>query len=393
MNLPKRILLGISGGIAAYKAAELSRLLVKRGVQVRVVMTDNAQKFIQQLTLQALTQHPVYTDTFADGTDHAMAHIDLAKWAEAIVIAPATANVMAKLASGSADDLLTTLCLATTAPLILAPAMNQQMWRHPATQANRAILSSRGVSFLGPDSGVQACGDVGAGRMLAPEAIVAQLTQTQELADKTVVITAGPTVEAIDPVRYLSNRSSGKMGYALAQQAQQMGATVVLISGPTALDCPAGVTRIDVHSAEDMYQAVMAHHQQADIIIAAAAVADFTIAEPCAHKLKKHTNETQRQLNLVRTKDILYEVTQVNTRAFIVGFAAETQDILKNAVAKLAKKQCHLLIANQVGYDQTFGKDSASAIALLQSGEQVALAHTSKQQLARQILQIISSKL
>ncbi|MGC8733402.1 MAG: bifunctional phosphopantothenoylcysteine decarboxylase/phosphopantothenate--cysteine ligase CoaBC, partial [Halothiobacillaceae bacterium] len=342
MNLTgKHILLGLSGGIAAYKACDLVRRLRDAGAEVRVVMTEGATHFVTPLTLQALSGYPVRTSVWDEAAEAAMGHIELARWADAILIAPASADVLARLAAGMADDLLTTLCLATEVPLLLAPAMNRVMWANPATQANVQTLTARGAILLGPAAGAQACGETGEGRMLEPVELVARLVEhltppQHGLAGKRVVITAGPTREALDPVRFISNRSSGRMGYALAEAAQATGAEVVLISGPTALPTPKGVARIDVETALQMRNAVMAQ-MPCDIFIGTAAVADYRPLEAAPEKIKKGAE--QLTLTLVKNPDIVSEVAALPERPFVVGFAAETEHVLEHARDKLVRKK------------------------------------------------------
>lgn len=329
----KKIILGISGGIAAYKCAEVTRLLIKAGAEVRVVMTEGAQSFITPLTLQALSGHPVSTSVFDKSAELSMGHIELGKWADLVLIAPATANIIAAMTAGLGNDLLTTLCLASTAPVVIAPAMNQEMYLKPVTQENIATLARRGIRIWGPAQGTQACGDIGPGRMLEPaelvENIARELCIERNLEGINITITAGPTQEAIDPVRYLSNHSSGKMGYAIADAAAQRGANVTLISGPSQLSTPNNVQRIDVLSAEDMYQQV---HQSVDsgcnIFISCAAVADFRASKIWQHKIKKESDTETMTLELVKNPDIVASVAALTTkRPYTVGFAAETQDI------------------------------------------------------------------
>ncbi|MGQ7244274.1 bifunctional phosphopantothenoylcysteine decarboxylase/phosphopantothenate--cysteine ligase CoaBC [Salinicola sp. V024] len=374
-----RILLGISAGIAAYKSANLARLLKKTGFEVRVVMTEGAQAFITPLTLQALTGEPVRTSLLEPEAEAGMGHIELAKWADIILIAPATADLMARLAHGHADDLLTTLCLATEARCLMAPAMNQAMWRHPATLANADRLAELGWTLLGPDAGDQACGDVGLGRMLEPETILAQLLDEvgqsggeslrmmpvhQDLAGKRVVITAGPTREALDPVRYLSNHSSGKMGYALAAACVERGASVSLVSGPVTLSTPPGVNRIDVTSATEMLAAVESQ-LPCDLFIGCAAVADYRAAAVSEHKLKKTDADSGLTLELVRNPDIVATIAARPDRPFTVGFAAETQDLETHAGSKLERKRLDLIVANDVSREGVgFGSDD-NAVTLL----------------------------
>ncbi len=344
------MLLGVSGGIAAYKAAELTRRLRAEGVEVRVVMTRAAQAFVGPLTFQALSGNPVRLDMLDPTAEAGMDHIELARWADLVLVAPASADVMARLAAGMADDLLTTLALATQAPLALAPAMNQRMWQHPATQANARLLADRGVRLLGPAAGAQACGETGPGRMLEPGEIVAALLAPRPacpLAGRRILVTAGPTREALDPVRYLGNRSSGRMGYALAQALVARGAQVVLVSGLTALAAPFGLERIQVESALEMRAAVMARIADQDIFVAAAAVADYRVADPAPHKIKK--GQPELTLRLVRNPDILAEVAARPDPPFTVGFAAETERVEEQARAKLQTKGLDMIAANRVG--------------------------------------------
>lgn len=391
----KRILIGISGGIAAYKIPELVRRLKDLGADVRCVMTQGAQAFITPLTLQAVSGNPVHHDLLDPAAEAAMGHIELAKWADLIMIAPASANVLAQLAHGHASDLLSTLILATTAPVYVAPAMNQQMWAHPAVQANCQRLREYGMTLIAPDSGAQACGDIGAGRMPEPLAlrdIICQHFQprSQLLAGKSVLITAGPTREAIDPVRYLSNHSSGKMGFALAAAAQQLGATVTLVTGPVQLATPTDVTRIDVVSAEDMYQAVMNHIDQADVFIGCAAVADYRPELVATSKIKK--SQDTMHLALIKNPDILASVASLPNPPFTIGFAAETNDVVQYAQRKLEQKRIRLIAANDVS-DTNIGFNSdVNAMHLLWQDkqgqlQQLSLDRANKLQIATQLLQ------
>lgn len=385
----RRVLLGISAGIAAYKAAELARLLAKDGAEVRVVMTRSASEFIGPMTLQAITGHPVRDALFDPQHEAAMGHIELARWADVILVAPATADFLAQLAAGMAHDLLTTLCLASTAPLLVAPAMNQAMWRHAATQANVELLHSRGVVSLGPDEGSQACGDNGPGRMVEPASLLSALRErfvSGRLQGRRVLLTAGPTREALDPVRFLGNRSSGKMGFALATALVAQGAEVTLVAGPVVLETPAGVRRIDVESAQQMRDAVFAALPGTDIIIACAAVADFRPETLVDHKIKK-TDETL-MLKLVRNPDILSEVSRSPERPFCVGFAAETHDLEAYAEGKRRAKGLDMIAANKVGSDQGFEMDDNALLVLWEGGRQM-LPMQSKAALARQLVDLI----
>lgn len=388
----QHILLGISGGIAAYKAAELTRLFIKAGAEVRVCMTEGATHFVTPLTFQALSGNPVHTTLLDPEAEAGMGHIELARWADQIVIAPASANCIARLAHGMADDLLTTLCLASKAPLHVAPAMNQQMWANAATQANIATLKSRGINLLGPASGEQACGDVGFGRMLEPEQIV-QLLQADSaplpLQGINVILTAGPTREAIDPVRFISNRSSGKMGYALAEAAQQLGANVTLISGPVALSTPKGVNRVKVESAQQMLEATLAHMADQHIFIATAAVADYTPQDVTDKKIKKSSAELT--LPLKRTQDILATVTDRYPQLFSVGFAAETHDLMTYARGKLERKNLHMVAANSVAGGKVFDQDT-NALEVVWRGGQHSFSEMTKHELAQQLMQLIATR-
>jgi phosphopantothenoylcysteine decarboxylase/phosphopantothenate--cysteine ligase len=386
-----RILLGVSGGIAAYKAAELTRRLRDAGADVQVVLTANAARFVTPLTFQALSGHAVRSGLWDEAAEAAMGHIELARWAQRIVIAPASADLIARLAHGLADDLLTTLCLASAAPLALAPAMNQQMWAHAATQANLATLRQRGVHVLGPASGSQACGEFGAGRLLESESIVAELAKLHgpNLLDGTrVLVSAGPTYEDIDPVRFIGNRSSGKMGFAIAQAAAEQGARVHLIAGPVHLPTPAGVARTDVRSARQMREETLRHVQHCDIFISAAAVGDYRPADVSAHKLKKQGRALQ--LDLAENPDILAEVGARKTRPFLVGFAAETQDLEKYARAKLERKKLDLIAANCVGAGAGFDA-CENELLLLWPGGKEQLERADKHALARRLIERIAT--
>jgi phosphopantothenoylcysteine decarboxylase/phosphopantothenate--cysteine ligase len=389
----RHIIFAISGGIAAYKSAELVRLLIKSGAQVQVVMTSGAIEFITPLTLQALSGNPVHQHLLNPQAEAGMGHIQLARWADLLLIAPASANVMARLAQGQANDLLTTLCLATDAPVLLAPAMNQAMWQDQATQDNLQTLQARGLQIHGPAEGEQACGDIGAGRMLEPNELLAAVKAqfSQGLLDgKTVVITAGPTREAIDPVRYISNHSSGKMGYALAQAARDQGATVILISGPTQLAQPEDVTFVAVESAQDMLEASLKTGSSADYFIATAAVADYRPTIASEQKLKKQNADHGLTLELTQNPDILTTMSNQHPHVIHVGFAAETQDLILHAQDKLKRKGVHMIIANDVSNtDIGFNSDN-NQVSLITSGGVEDLPLLSKHQLARQLIAAIT---
>jgi len=387
----RRIVLGITGGIAAYKAAELTRLLVKEGIAVDVVMTPAATQFIAPMTLQALSGNPVLTDLWHSGAANAMGHIDLSRHADAIVVAPASADFIAKLAQGHADDLLSTLCLARNCPLLVAPTMNVQMWTNPATQRNVAQLKADGIEMLGPGSGGQACGEVGDGRMIEPEEILAGLiawAQPKLLAGKRVLLTAGPTFEAIDPVRGVTNLSSGKMGFALAQACAEAGAAVTLVAGPTTQPTPAAVMRVDVRSAADMAEAVDSVVKACDIFIAVAAVADYTPADAQAKKLKKSAQPLT--LALKPTVDILAAVAARPKAPYCVGFAAETNDVNENAEAKRRRKKLPLLVANRA--QDTLGQDE-NEVTLLDDAGAHPLPRMDKLALARRLVAEIAQRL
>ena len=389
----RHILLGISGGIAAYKSAELVRRLKDHGADVRVVMTAAAMEFITPLTLQALSGNPVHTTLLDPEAEAGMGHIELARWADLILVAPASADLMARLANGRGDDLLTTLCLATPAPVALAPAMNQGMWRDPATQANVEILRERGIALFGPAAGEQACGDVGPGRMLEAEQLAelaAGLFQNRALDGAKLCITAGPTREAIDPVRYISNHSSGKMGYALAEAAADAGARVTLISGPTQLPCPERVTRIDVISAQQMYDASLEKMGDCDIFIACAAVADYRPASVEEQKIKKH-NDAMR-IELVRNPDIVSAVASHPKRPFTVGFAAETQDVVSYARDKLQRKNLDLIVANDVSDSRIGFNTDDNRVIVISADDEQHIEQMSKRQLARQLIAMIAQQ-
>lgn len=385
----KRILLGVTGGIAAYKSAELIRRLRDQGAEVQVVMTQAAQEFITPLTLQALSGNPVHTDLLDPKAEAGMGHIQLARWADILVVAPATADFIARLSQGLANDLLGSICLATQAPITIAPAMNQGMWHNKATQDNLQILQDRGILLLGPDTGSQACGEIGLGRMLdIPELIdsLNGLFITGSLAGKKLVITAGPTREALDPVRYLSNYSSGKMGYALAQAAIEAGASVTLISGPTTLACPDRVKRIDVISANDMLDACENAARDCDIFIGAAAVADYRPAKVATHKIKKQ-GQDNLQLELVKNPDILTLIAQATNRPpFVMGFAAETENLIEHAQDKLQRKRLDMIAANNVSSTEIGFNSDDNQISLITISQVQELPRTSKMVLAQMII-------
>lgn len=410
----KRILLGVCGGIAAYKAPMTVRALRQAGAEVQVVLTASASQFVTATSLQAVSGNPVRSDLWDPAAEASMGHIELARWADAVLIAPATANTMALLATGQAPDLLTTLYLATNAPVFIAPAMNQAMWLHPATQRNRQQLLQDGVEFFGPGAGEQACGDIGPGRMLEP----AELTETLQaalataghnkistspsLAGKHIMITAGPTQEAIDPVRYISNHSSGKQGYALAAAARAAGARVTLVSGPVALDCPQGVERIAVTSAAEMHKAVQQRVAQTDIFIGVAAVADYRPADVATQKIKKIDGEGQGgkptkepsglQLNLVENPDIIAAVAKSPTRPFVVGFAAETHNTLGFARDKRVRKQLDMILVNDVS-DKSIGFGSdCNAVTVIWADGELALPSQPKDILAIELIAQIAER-
>ncbi|MFM2593808.1 bifunctional phosphopantothenoylcysteine decarboxylase/phosphopantothenate--cysteine ligase CoaBC [Vibrio harveyi] len=387
----KKILLGISGGIAAYKCAELTRRLIERGAQVQVVMTKAAKEFITPLTMQAVSGRPVSDSLLDPAAEASMGHIELAKWADLVLLAPATADLIARMSAGMGNDLLTTLVLATDSPIAVSPAMNQQMYHNVATQENIATLARRGMHIWGPAAGEQACGDIGPGRMLEPMQLVGlceQFFQPKLLAGKSVLITAGPTREAIDPVRYISNHSSGKMGFALANAAAQLGAKVTLISGPVSLNTPAGVERINVASAQEMHAAVTTHAPNHDAFISCAAVADYRPENVASQKLKKTENNDQMTINMVKNPDIVATVANMTEqRPFTVGFAAETNDVATYARGKLVKKNLDMICANDVSVEGQGFNSNDNAITLFWSQGELALALESKEALSFKILE------
>ena len=386
----KRILLGVSGGIAAYKSAELLRRLREHGAEVQVVMTEAACEFITPLTMQALSGRPVHTELLDHRSEAGMGHIELARWSDVILVAPATANFIARLAQGMADDLLSTLCLAADVPLLVAPAMNQQMWRNPATQNNIETILQRKIHVFGPAEGDQACGETGPGRMLEPMQLLHRLEaifQNTRLVGKHIIVTAGPTQEAIDPVRYISNRSSGKMGYAIARAAQEAGAYVTLVSGPVTLPALERVDCVNVTTAREMRDAVLDHVDNADIFIAAAAVADYRSQESAERKIKK-TGKTL-SLKLTKNPDVLADVASLGSPPFTVGFAAETESLKANAIKKLEGKGLDMIAANLVGDGLAFDVDN-NALEVFWPGGSLSLQTAPKEKLARQLLNAIA---
>ncbi|MBN2646630.1 MAG: bifunctional phosphopantothenoylcysteine decarboxylase/phosphopantothenate--cysteine ligase CoaBC [Thiotrichales bacterium] len=393
-----KILLGVTGGIAAYKALELCRLFVKAGHEVQVVMTQHAKQFIGPLSFQALSGRPVRDALFNAEQEAGMGHIELARWADWIVLAPASANTLAKLRMGLADNLLTTLLLASDRPCLLVPAMNRLMWQNAATQENVAVLQARGYHLLAPAEGVQACGEVGAGRMPEAQQIFADWQARSTAAaypalhafwqGRRLLVSAGPTFEDLDPVRFLGNRSSGKMGFAIAQQAQALGAHVTLIAGPVSLPSPQGVQRIDVRSAQQMLDAVQHHYAQHSVFISAAAVADFAVAQALPQKIKKQAGQKHLSLELIANPDIVAWVAQQSPKPFVVGFAAETEQLLPYARAKRERKNLDLICANQVGAGIGFEGDD-NQLVLISREQERTLPMSSKHQQALGVLQEI----
>ncbi|MEE8338498.1 MAG: bifunctional phosphopantothenoylcysteine decarboxylase/phosphopantothenate--cysteine ligase CoaBC [Xanthomonadales bacterium] len=391
--ISRQILLGVTGGIAAYKSADLVRRLRDAGAEVRVVMSHGALAFITPLTFQAVSGNPVHTELLDEAAEAGMGHIELARWADTVLVAPATANFIARLAHGLADDLLSTICLATAAPVVLAPAMNQQMWTNLATRANCATLEQRGVRLIGPASGAQACGDTGPGRMVEPSELVSALAASGEsaLAGRHVLVTAGPTYEDIDPVRFIANRSSGRMGFAIAQAAREAGARVSLVAGPVALETPQGVERTDVRSAQEMYAATLDLAAAADVFISVAAVADYRPARPAAQKLKKGL--PRQKIELVANPDIVSAVAALEQGPLTVGFAAETEKLKEHALEKLSRKRLDMIAANRVGQAGSgFESDQNEILLLTPSGEQ-NLGQGSKRKLAQLLIQAVASRL
>ncbi len=393
----QNIILGVTGGIAAYKAPELVRRLRDRGASVQVVMTESAAQFVTETALQAVSGLPVRQSLWDKKAEAAMGHIELARWADLVLIAPATAEFMARIAAGAASDLLTTLCLATKAPIVIAPAMNHVMWSNPAVQANRELLEERGVRLLGPEEGDQACGETGVGRMMQPDDIVTALgpvaavsvTSSVTLEGKTVMVTAGPTREAIDPVRYITNRSSGKMGYAIARAARDAGAKVILISGPVGLDEPAGIKRVCIETAEQMFATTHEHVQGIDIFIAVAAVSDYRPKNQQQNKIKK--TKSAMQLDLVKSRDTLASIARLVDGPFTVGFAAETEQVREYALGKLDNKKLDMIVANKVGSDCGFDTEDNAVEVFWRGGEQ-SFPTMAKSELARHLIQLIAER-
>jgi phosphopantothenoylcysteine decarboxylase/phosphopantothenate--cysteine ligase len=394
MTPKTRVLLGVTGGIAAYKSPDLVRRLMERGADVQVVMTSAAQRFVSPMTFQAVSGRPTRSDLWDNAAEAAMGHIELARWAQIVLVAPASADFLARLAGGRADDLLCTLCVATEAPIMLAPAMNRVMWANKATRANVETLIARGVRILGPASGNQACGEVGAGRMWEPiqlsEAVLAPPVNAGILAGLNVLITAGPTRERLDPVRYLTNRSSGKMGFAVAEAAREAGAHVTVVTGPVQLQTPMGVTRINVESARDMYAAVHRQVGDADIFIAAAAVADFQPVTVAKQKIKKQGGSVK--LELEPAPDIIKSVADMAKRPFVVGFAAETNDVEDNARIKLKRKKLDMIAANEVGDGIAFDCED-NALTVIWPGGKMDVARGPKIDVARELIALIAKRL
>lgn len=391
----KRILLGVTGGIAAYKSPDLVRRLKEKGADVQVVMTAGATRFVTPVTFQAVSGREVRDDLWDRAAEAAMGHIELARWADLILVAPASADFLARLTAGLANDLLSTVCLATTAPIAVAPAMNRAMWDSAPTRENVARLAQREIGVFGPGAGDQACGEVGEGRMLEPDEIVALTIERLAggcgpLAGKRVVVTAGPTREAIDPVRFISNRSSGKMGYAVAAAARSAGADVTLISGPVSLDTPEGVTRVDIESAEQMHSSVDEAVKGADVFIAAAAVADYSPESPAGQKIKK--NDDNMRLDLSRAPDVLASVARREDRPFVVGFAAETENLEANARGKLERKGLDMIAANLVGPGKGFDVDE-NALEVIWRDGQKTLTAAPKTELAKTLVELICEQL
>ncbi|MFJ7728974.1 bifunctional phosphopantothenoylcysteine decarboxylase/phosphopantothenate--cysteine ligase CoaBC [Neobacillus sp. NPDC097160] len=398
MIMDKKILLCVTGGIAVYKAAALTSKLVQAGAQVKVILSESAEKFVTPLTFQALSRNEVFTDTFDEKNPHVIAHIDLADWADLILVAPATANTIAKLANGVADNMITTTMMAATAPVWIAPAMNVHMYDHPAVKKNLSILAEYGYQFIEPSEGYLACGYVGKGRLEEPEKIVDLIRsffakdERKQLIGKTVVVTAGPTREKIDPVRFISNHSTGKMGFAIAEEAKRQGAHVVLVSGPVQIAAPSGVELIKVESAEEMYNTVLKFYESADVVIKTAAVADYRPKNTYDQKVKKQTGDAV--IDLERTKDILFELGQRKKNQVLVGFAAETENLEEYARIKLTKKNADLLVANNVKTAGAgFGTDTNIVTLFKRSGAVIELPVMSKKDVAKKIIEEVTSLL
>ena len=392
----KNILLGVSGGIAAYKSAEIVRHLRKVGASVRVVMTKSAEEFITPLTLQALSGNRVSTELLDVEAEAAMGHIELAKWADGILIAPATANTLARLSNGRGDDLLSTITLAFDGPISLAPAMNQAMWGDERTQDNIKKLESQNFQICGPGSGEQACGDVGMGRMLEPLEILDLFSYSfneGKMAGKSILITAGPTQEPIDPVRFITNRSSGKMGYSLAQSAIDYGAKVTLISGPVNLEPPSNCNFISIKTADEMFEAVMHHVNDKDVYIGTAAVSDYKPAKMQNNKIKKDGSNSSITLELEENKDILKSVSALNHRPFVVGFAAETNDVIENAEKKLSSKDLDLIVANDVSKKEIGFDSEENEVTLVTSADNYLIERQSKKKVSNKIIEFISERI
>lgn len=387
----KKIVLGVTGSIAAYKSPEIVRRLREAGAHVRVAMTENAKRFITPLTLQAVSGHPVHDDLFDAQAEAAMGHIELARWADVILIAPATADCLARMAQGRANDLLTAVCLASRAAVVIAPAMNQGMWQHRLTQENLHVLQQQNVHVFGPDKGSQACGDTGPGRLMEPEKIIEKLNAVfayGKLTGVNVLLTAGPTHEAIDPVRFMTNGSSGKMGHALAEAAQEAGAKVTLISGPVHLSQPASINYISVTTAQEMYDAVMSTIHDYHIFISVAAVSDYRCKQTSNQKIHKESAEIS--LELIRNPDIVSEAAALKNKPFIVGFAAETQNVLEQAKAKLHRKKMDMMVANYVGDGLGMGADENEVIVI--GKKMTNIARMPKQRLARELMTLIANE-
>ena len=392
----KNILLGVTGGIAAYKSAEIVRSLKKAGSSVRVVMTKSAEEFITPLTLQALSGNKVSSQLLDTESELGMGHIELAKWADAILIAPATANTLAKLASGRGDDLLTSICLAFEGPISLAPAMNQAMWKDSRTEENIQKLIDSEFKIFGPGSGEQACGDVGLGRMLEPDEIISRLCLLFEegvLINKSVLITAGPTQEPIDPVRYITNKSSGKMGYGLAQAGLEAGANVTLISGPVNIEAPHGAHLVKVNTAAEMHEAVMHHIRNSDVFISSAAVADYKPQNFSKDKIKKSDQDIDISIAMIENKDILKSVSEMENKPYLVGFAAETNDLIKNAKLKLINKKLDLIVANDVSNTEIGFDSDENEVTLINNERELFIKKGPKKRVASKIIKYISDQL